>query len=194
MGVLCFCIYCWTGWILSTLSTTRSCRSAICRLLIHSTLGDWKHQNKGEPAMQLNISTDYAVRSLLYLATCGRQASSSEISKAMKIPDNYLYAVMGKMKKAGLAYATRGVNGGWSLSKDPDDIKLLDIIEVMEGTIKINRCLQDDQYCSRDGAATCQVHEFYDEVQKQVECYFGGVSLAQLRDHSWVPVKDMECE
>ena len=144
--------------------------------------------------MQLNISTDYAIRSLLYLATVERQASSSEISKAMSIPDNYLYAVMGKMKKAGLARATRGVNGGWSLSKEPDKISLLDIIEVMEGTIKINRCLQDDHYCSRDASSDCPVHDFYNEVQMQVEAYFRGVSLAQLRDRNWQPVKEIGCE
>ena len=141
--------------------------------------------------MQLNISTDYAIRSMLYLATVGRLASSSEISKAMSIPDNYLYAVMGKMKKAGLAQATRGVNGGWSLSKEPEDIKLIDILEVMEGSIKINRCLQDDQYCSRDASSSCQVHEFYRQVQDQLEKCFGSVTLAQLRDGNWESVKEM---
>ena len=135
--------------------------------------------------MQLNISTDYAVRSLLYLADIGRQASSSEISAAMKIPDNYLYAVMGKLKRAGLARATRGVNGGWSLSREPKDISLLDIIEVMEGTIRINRCLEDDQYCCRDGVDTCPVHAFYVEMQAHIESCFGSVTLQQLKDRDW---------
>ena len=141
--------------------------------------------------MQLNISTDYAIRSMLYLATCGRQASSSEISKAMAIPDNYLYAVMGKMKKAGLAKATRGVNGGWSLTKQPEDIALINILEVMEGSIKVNRCLHEDQYCNRNATQHCLVHEFYQQVQDQLEKCFGGVTLAQLRDGDWGSVKDL---
>ena len=135
--------------------------------------------------MQLNISTDYAIRSLLYLATCGRQASSSEIAYEMCIPDNYLYAVMGKLKKAGLAVATRGVKGGWTLTKDPSEIALLDIIEVMEGTIRINRCLEDDQFCCRDGVETCPVHAYYMEMQNHLESCFGSVTLQQLKDRNW---------
>lgn len=144
-----------------------------------------------ESNMQLNVTTDYAIRSMLYLAIAGRQASSSEISEAMCIPDNYLYSVMGKLKKAGLVKASRGVNGGWTLVGEPEDIKLLDVVSVMEGTIKINKCLADAESCNRGAAGTCQVHEFYLEVQEQLEKYFGSVSLSNLRDRDWVPVREM---
>ncbi|MGI6221673.1 MAG: RrF2 family transcriptional regulator [Coriobacteriales bacterium] len=141
--------------------------------------------------MQLNISTDYAIRSLLYLATCGRQASSSEIAYEMCIPDNYLYAVMGKLKKAGLAVATRGVKGGWTLTKDPSEIALLDIIEVMEGSVKMNRCLDDSRKCNREATSHCSVHAYYSELQDQLESFLGNVTLEQLRDRSWRPLSEL---
>lgn len=144
--------------------------------------------------MQLNISTDYAIRSLLYLATCGRQASSSEISKEMHIPDNYLYAVMGKLKKAGLTVATRGVKGGWTLTKDPADIALLDVIAVMEGSVKVNRCLQGEKECNRDAVGSCPVHAYYCELQDQLECFLGNVTLEQLRDRTWTPLAQLAAE
>ena len=146
---------------------------------------------RGYFEMQLNVSTDYAIRSLLYLATCGRQASSSEISREMSIPSNYLYAVMGKLKKAGLASASRGVNGGWSLSKEPEEITLLDIIEVMEGSVKINRCLYEDSYCPRDATETCQIHAYYHDLQTQLEKCLGAVTIAQIRDQSWKPISEI---
>ncbi len=141
--------------------------------------------------MQLNITTDYAIRSMLYLTIVGRQASSSEISEAMCVPENYLYSVMGKLKKAELVKATRGVNGGWTLVGEPSEVTLLDVISVMEGTIKINRCLSDAEGCNRRATDTCQVHEFYLEIQEQLERYFGGVTLENLKNRDWTPVKEM---
>jgi len=141
--------------------------------------------------MQLNISTDYAIRSLLYLSTCGRQASSSEIAREMRIPDNYLYAVMGKLKKAGLAHATRGVKGGWTLLKDPDEITLLAILEVMEGSVKINRCLHDPASCNREATGNCPVHAYYSELQCQLENFLGSVTLSQIRDRNWSPLNEL---
>ena len=141
--------------------------------------------------MQLNISTDYAIRSLLYLSTCGRQASSSESAREMSIPDNYLYAVMGKLKKAGLAHATRGVKGGWTLMKEPEEITLLSILEVMEGSVKINRCLHDPASCNREVTGDCPVHAYYTELQFQLENFLGTVTLSQIRDRNWIPLGDI---
>ncbi len=141
--------------------------------------------------MQLNISTDYAIRSLLYLSTCGRQASSSEIAREMRIPDNYLYAVMGKLKKAGLAHATRGVKGGWTLLKEPEEITLLAILEVMEGSVKINRCLHDPASCNREATGNCPVHAYYSELQCQLENFLGSVTLSQIRDRNWSPLNEL---
>ena len=141
--------------------------------------------------MQLNISTDYAIRALLYLADCGRIASSSEIAREMCIPENYLYAVMGKLKKAGLTSATRGVKGGWSLTKEADEITLLSILDVMEGSVKVSRCLFDERDCNRDATGYCSVHAYYKELQGQIENFLGDVTLAQIRDRSWTSLGEL---
>ncbi len=141
--------------------------------------------------MQLNISTDYALRSLVYLATCGRQASSSEISEGMRIPDNYIYAVMGKLREAGLTRATRGVNGGWSLTKPAEEITLLEIFEAMEGSMKMNRCLIDPELCNRKAAGDCQMHDLYAEIQTQIESGLKSITLAQIRDRNWQPISEI---
>lgn len=141
--------------------------------------------------MQLNITTDYAIRSMLYLSMHDQRVSSTEIAEIMCIPDHYLYSVMGKLKKAGLVLATRGVNGGWVLKDSPDKIKLIDIIDAIEGTIKINKCLVSDSGCSRGAAKSCQVRDFYLEIQEQIEKYFVSVTLAELRDRKWTPIKEL---
>ena len=62
-----------------------------------------------------------------------------------------------------------GKNGGFALSKKPADISLLDVIELMETTMKINRCLEKDCFCSRHAAKDCPVRHFYCSMQQQME-------------------------
>ena len=99
--------------------------------------------------MQLNVTTDYAIRTVLYLGQCKKIASATEISNEMGIPRGYLEKVLSKLKKAEYISADLGARGGYRLNKTLKDITLGDVIRLMESTTKINRCLEDDAYCSR---------------------------------------------
>ena len=48
--------------------------------------------------MQLNVTTDYAIRTVLYLGQCKKIASATEISNEMGIPRGYLEKVLSKLK------------------------------------------------------------------------------------------------
>ncbi len=131
--------------------------------------------------MQLNITTDYAIRIVLYLAETDRITTSAEIADEMCIPGNYVPNIVKKLRDHGFVHATFGPKGGYRLAKDPKDISLLDILMIMEGTIRINRCLEDDEYCNRFAASTCAVHEVYETCQKALEETLGSKSIADLR-------------
>jgi Rrf2 family nitric oxide-sensitive transcriptional repressor len=130
--------------------------------------------------MQLNITTDYAIRALFYLAMEKHPVGGSEISEKMNIPHSYLLTIMGKLKKAGFVSAARGHIGGYYLVKEPEAISMWDIISVMEGTTQVNRCLEDDQYCSRLAVDICPIRQAYGTVQKNMEETFKNVTLKQL--------------
>ena len=136
---------------------------------------------KEGPGMQLILATDYAIRALLYLAQVGRMAPVSEVSEKMKIPKQYLVTMSRRLKNAGLIDTERGQTGGYFLARAPEDISLLDIIQVTEGTIKLNRCLEHDRYCSRYATETCPVREVYEQLQASVEELLGGTTLADLK-------------
>ena len=122
--------------------------------------------------MQLKITTDYAVRTLLFLAETGRITTSIEISEAMQIPREYLVNIMRDMREGGLVQALSGAKGGYSLARAPEEITLYDVIEVMERTIRINRCLEPGEPCSRGAARYCKVRQVYQELQDEIECCF----------------------
>ena len=67
--------------------------------------------------MRLNITTDYAIRIILYLSMKGGIISSKELSETMKIPENYVLKVARKLTKAGLTRTYVGKNGGFAVNK-----------------------------------------------------------------------------
>lgn len=130
--------------------------------------------------MQLNITTDYAIRTVLYLANRSKLASSSEISSAMKIPQNYIVILTRRLREAGILRTVRGKDGGYALNRNPCDITLYEIIVIMEGTLKINRCLEPDHYCSYQATEHCPVREKYQALQHLFEDFLTGITMESL--------------
>lgn len=130
--------------------------------------------------MQFNITTDYAIRTVLYLGQCKKRASTTEIAKEMGIPRGYLEKVLSKLKKAEYISANLGTKGGYSLNKSLKEITLGDVIRIMENTTKINRCLEQDNFCNRNAADFCAVRKYYMRVQKELEEKFFNVSLEEI--------------
>ena len=130
--------------------------------------------------MQLNISTDYAIRIVYYLALKGDTATSSEISGQMGIPQSVIATLATPLQKAGLLTTQRGSGGGFTLSRRPEDISLHEIINIAERTTRINRCLEEDGFCSRNGAPNCPVHKFYAHIQNYLDEAFKQKTIASL--------------
>ena len=86
--------------------------------------------------MQLKLTTDYAIRTIVYLATQSGITSVAEIGSKMGISENYLMKVLKALKDAGLVAGYQGKRGGYAISKKPEEISLWDIVEVMEGYYK----------------------------------------------------------
>jgi len=61
-----------------------------------------------------------------------------DIASAQEIPQNYLEQLLSLLKKAGLVESMRGSQGGYKLNKPADQIKIIDIIEVLDGPLIIS--------------------------------------------------------
>lgn len=60
-----------------------------------------------------------------------------EISSTANIPQNYLEQLLSKLRQNGLVKSTRGAKGGYILAKEPDDIKVVDILVALEGDLRV---------------------------------------------------------
>ena len=118
--------------------------------------------------MQLNVTTDYAIRIVLYLAIKDRVVNSSEIAKAMGIPPTYIMKITRTLKQANILSEKRGVDGGFMLNRAPEKLTLLEIISALEKTVNINRCLEEDEYCSRNAVSFCNVRKLLVRLQAEL--------------------------
>ncbi len=116
--------------------------------------------------MNITRETDYALRVvyLLSKAKDGEKISASQISKIEKIPSQFLLKILRKLRQGGLIKSYMGVKGGYTLKKDPEDISLKDVIEIINGPIHLNTCLLDKENCNKY-PRHCSIHIQLGKIQ-----------------------------
>lgn len=117
--------------------------------------------------MRITQESDYALRIVYFLAhTDEMKVGASIIAANQEIPLRFALKILRKLNAAGITKAYRGVNGGYTLVKEPGEISYKDVIEAVEGDIYINRCLAEDGQCNRNAMDHCKVHKKLLKVQK----------------------------
>ncbi len=134
--------------------------------------------------MIINQATDYGFRAVLYLAgqPRGTLVEAQVIAQNVVIPMRFLLKIMPSLIKAGIVKSQRGVGGGYTLAREAKDITLLDILEAIEGPIYLNRCLLDEDLCSRHAAPGCKVHQALADIQDNLNSEFECYTIADLLD------------
>lgn len=116
--------------------------------------------------MQITRQADYALRAMVFLARQdpNKRASTKEIAEKQKIPPSFLAKIISQLSIAGLIHTSRGAHGGVVLSKPPEDISLLDVVEAIDGPIALNDCTVSPGNC--ENYADCPLHEIWVETQQ----------------------------
>ena len=105
--------------------------------------------------MKLSTKTRYGTRLILDLAQSygGEPAPVWEIAKRLDISPKYLEQIIVPLKKAGLVLATRGAKGGYNLAQPPDQIKLGQVVRLLEPATGLADCIVHPGHC--DKASGC---------------------------------------
>lgn len=132
--------------------------------------------------MQFNQATDYAFRVIMHLAALpeGELANGQTISDQQNIPAGFLQKIMRSLSQGNLVKSYRGVDGGFVLAKPAAEISLLDVIEVMEGPLNLQRCLKADSACSKGFDGKCPVHASLAVIQSDFTKALDSVNFARL--------------
>jgi len=98
--------------------------------------------------MQINLFTDYGLRTLVWLAAHPeRTFTTSEIAAVYSLSRNHLLKVVQSLASAGYIVATRGVGGGIQLVKSPEEILIGDVVRLLEGSGEVVNCIGKSGPC-----------------------------------------------
>jgi Rrf2 family protein len=118
--------------------------------------------------MQLTRAADYAIRVMVHLAGLPPEtrASRAELAEAAECPEQFLSKVLQSLTRAGLVLSHRGNTGGFELPNVHRTASLLEVVEAIEGPIRMNICLNSERSCTRQ--EWCPAHDVWVTAQAAV--------------------------
>lgn len=125
----------------------------------------------------LSKTAEYALRATVWLAREPKKTEAAErLAAATQVPRRYLHRVLQDLVEAGLVRSQSGPGGGYTLSRDPGDISILDVINAVDPIERIHRC----PLGLASHTSLCPLHQALDQAFATVEEAFARVSVADL--------------
>src|SRR5260221_10913738 len=123
-------------------------------------------------------TVEYALRAVVHLAVRTPAArTTDQIAGATRVPRAYLSKVLQNLPHAGILHSRRGIGGGMTLTKDPADLTILDVVNGVEPIARIKRCPVG---LAAHGVRLCPLHRRMDNALALVEDAFRATTLAEV--------------
>ncbi len=130
----------------------------------------------------LNKTSIQAIKAFLELARLpeGECAGVGDVARTINAPKNYLGKLLQSLTGEGLVTSQKGLGGGFRLSRPPEKIRLMDIVEPIERVSRWSGCLLREGKCS--SSRPCSVHDHWKAVRDAYFHFLEQTSLADLTD------------
>lgn len=127
-------------------------------------------------------AVEYSLRAIVALAKeGGRPLTSLQLSELTDTPAPYLSKLMQTLVRFELVQSRRGVNGGFVLSRRPEEITIYDVVQAVDPLKRIRKCPLN---MGEHAGALCPLHRRLDEALETVERSFRETTLADLLNDS----------
>ena len=132
--------------------------------------------------MKINSKSRYAVMALADIANFNRQnpVSLRDISLRQNISLVYLEQIFSKLKKNNIVKSIRGVNGGYVLTKDPEQIKLSNIFSAVDEKVKTLQCKRESKKGCNGKLTKCITHNLWDDLEMHINDFFDKKNLGDI--------------
>ena len=132
--------------------------------------------------MKLTSKGRYAVMALADLAGFNSQnpVSLRDISLRQGISLDYLEQIFLKLKKNNIVKSIRGTNGGYILTKNPDQIKLANIFYAVDEKVKQVQCKKESKKGCNGKSTKCITHYLWDELELYINDFFEKKNLGDI--------------
>lgn len=132
--------------------------------------------------MKLSTKGQYGTRALLDLALheTDEPVPLKDIAQRQHIPLQYLEHLITPLITAGIIRSIRGAKGGILLAKSPDEIRLSEVIQALEGSIAPTECLNNPGICDR--SSSCVTRDVWDEMKRAMEGVLAATTVQDLAE------------
>jgi Rrf2 family cysteine metabolism transcriptional repressor len=132
--------------------------------------------------IRLYTKGQYGTRLMLNLAqhygTGSRIAILKDVSADEEISIRYLEQIITPLRVSRLVKSIRGAGGGYTLARNPEEIRLDEILYALEGTCCLVECVEDEDYCDR--IETCATFDIWKGASMILKDYFHNISLRDI--------------
>jgi len=130
--------------------------------------------------MKISTRARYGTRALLDLAlhSGDRPVPLKDIAQRQQISLTYLEHLVTPLIAAGIVRSKRGSGGGISLTRPPQEIRLSEIIHLLEGSMAPVECINDPNFCPRSDL--CFTRDVWGELEKAINNVLESITLQDL--------------
>jgi Rrf2 family protein len=126
-------------------------------------------------------SCELGIQAVLFLSAREmRIYNAEEVSKELKVPKEFISKVMQILTSSGIIGSKKGKSGGFFLAKKPSKIKLIDIVEAIDGLDVFKSCILGFPGCSVD--TPCPVHDKWGKLREEAFKMLSKETLENLRE------------
>ncbi len=134
--------------------------------------------------MRISAKGEYAAKAVLYLSLKHpKVVTIHEIAENHNIPLKYLEQILLILKRAKLLESHRGVRGGYTLARRPEEISIGEVLRVVDGKFSQSSCLefdlQNNHSCPE--VNSCGLKQVWQDVQSAVEKILFETTFDELR-------------
>jgi Rrf2 family protein len=134
----------------------------------------------------LSRKADYALLILYFLSKRASGASSREIADSFKLGRPFLANILKNLCQAGLVISQRGVNGGYTIAREPGEIRLTEVLDALTESFKLNECNHNsadlgntaENHCAVIGM--CPIRQGMESLHERILGMLSDVRLSEL--------------
>ncbi len=110
---------------------------------------------------------EYGIQAVLFLSSLphGTASNAEEIARELQIPKEFVSKILQELTPSGIVESKKGKNGGFLLNRNPAELKLIDIVNAIDGNSIFSQCVLGFPNCSND--TPCPVHATWSKINHE---------------------------
>lgn len=129
--------------------------------------------------LRMSEATALALHTMVIVSASDEPISASPMAQQLCASEAHVFKVLQQLVRAGLLKSKRGPRGGYALARPAEEITLMDVYEVFEGSMRTDGCLFDATVCN---SLDCILGGLVEDVRTRVVNHFTSTTLAQARE------------